>query len=105
MKKLLLPILMLCSIVAFSQTVAQDTTATQNNQDNALQNILNGNASKGITVGGYAQIDYNQPEGANGNLDVHRLVMLLGYKFSDKDSLLQNLSTNTSKNFTLSKLS
>ncbi|MDX1278536.1 hypothetical protein [Oceanihabitans sediminis] len=84
MKKLLLPILMLCSIVAFSQTVAQDTTATQNNQDNALQNILNGNASKGITVGGYAQVDYNQPEGANGNLDVHRLVMLLGYKFSDK---------------------
>ena len=37
-----------------------------------------------MTVGGYAQVDYNQPEGDNGNLDVHRLVVLLGYKFNDK---------------------
>ena len=84
MKKFILPIVMLFSIVTFSQTVVQDTTATQNQQVNAVQNILNGTASKGITVGGYAQIDYNQPEGDNGKLDVHRLVVLLGYKFSDK---------------------
>lgn len=41
-----------------------------------------------LTIGGYAQIDYNQPFGEdfkqNGVLDVHRLIMLLGYKFNDK---------------------
>ena len=76
-------LILLCNF-AFSQTVSQDTTATKNQQQNAAQNILNGTASKGITIGGYGQIDYNQPEGDNGKLDVHRLVMLLGYKFNDK---------------------
>ncbi|MFD2541893.1 hypothetical protein ACFSSB_06125 [Lacinutrix gracilariae] len=84
MKKITLFFTLLATSVAFSQTVVQDTTATKNQQANAVQNILNGTASKGITIGGYAQIDYNQPEGDNGTLDVHRLVMLLGYKFSDK---------------------
>ena len=51
MKNFILPITMLLSVVAFSQTVVQDTTATQNQQINAVQNILNGTASKGITVG------------------------------------------------------
>ena len=74
----------LISAFAFAQTVSQDTTLTKNQQQNAVQNILNGTASKGITVGGYAQIDYNQPEGKNGKMDVHRMVMLLGYKFNDK---------------------
>jgi hypothetical protein len=41
-----------------------------------------------LTIGGYGQIDYNQPiqNGTmkNGNLDVHRLVFMLGYKFSEK---------------------
>ena len=74
----------LMSSFVFAQTVSQDTTATNNQQRNAAQNILNGNGSNGITVGGYAEVDYNQPEGANGTMDVHRLVMLLGYKFSDK---------------------
>ncbi|MGB1308491.1 MAG: hypothetical protein ACPG6B_06250 [Oceanihabitans sp.] len=84
MKRIILSFALLASMLSFSQTVVQDTTATKNQQQNAVQNILNGTASKGITVGGYAQVDYNQPEGANGKMDVHRLVMLLGYKFSDK---------------------
>jgi hypothetical protein len=84
MKKLILPMLLLGSIVSISQTVVQDTSATKNQQVNAVQNILNGTASQGITVGGYAEVDYNQPEGDNGELDVHRLVMFLGYKFSNK---------------------
>ncbi len=41
-----------------------------------------------LTIGGYAQIDFNQPikEGTiqNGTLDVHRLVLLFGYKFNQK---------------------
>ncbi|NNL31686.1 MAG: hypothetical protein EX263_03065 [Flavobacteriaceae bacterium] len=70
--------------LGFSQSVYQDSSATANNQQNAAQTILNTTLSRGITVGGYAQIDYNQPEGLNGNLDVHRLVMLFGYKFNDR---------------------
>jgi len=41
-----------------------------------------------LTLGGYAQIDYNQAIGGGslntGLLDVHRLVLMFGYKFSDK---------------------
>jgi hypothetical protein len=41
-----------------------------------------------LTLGGYGQIDYNQPVSGgtfrNGNLDVHRLVLLFGYKFNKK---------------------
>jgi len=41
-----------------------------------------------LTVGGYAQIDYNQPINNgifnNGNLDVHRMVLMFGYKFNKK---------------------
>jgi hypothetical protein len=84
MKKAILSMAILVSSFGFAQTVSQDTTATKNQQRNAAQNILSGNGSNGITVGGYAQVDYNQPEGANGKMDVHRLVILFGYKFSDK---------------------
>lgn len=43
---------------------------------------------KNLTIGGYGQIDYNQPLSGgsinNGNLDVHRLVLLFGYRFNSK---------------------
>ncbi|WP_412984517.1 hypothetical protein [Pontimicrobium sp. IMCC45349] len=85
MKKAILTMAILVSSFGFAQTVSQDTTATKNRQMNAAQNILSGNGSQnGITIGGYAQVDYNQPEGDNGKMDVHRLVMLFGYKFSDR---------------------
>lgn len=84
MKKAALSLAILVSSFGFAQTVSQDITSSNNHQQNAAQNILNGNGSKGITVGGYAQVDYNQPEGLNGKMDVHRMVMLLGYKFSDQ---------------------
>jgi len=84
MNKTVLTLTILVSTFGFSQSISQDSTSTKNQQQNAAQTILNGNLSKGVTVGGYAQVDYNQPEGDNGKLDVHRLVMLLGYKFNDK---------------------
>lgn len=55
---------------------------------NSIQNILSGNGAKKVTLGAYAQIDYNQPFNdttrSNGNLDVHRLVMFMGYQFNEK---------------------
>lgn len=45
-----------------------------------------------LTIGGYGQIDYNQPVSGgsfqNGVLDVHRLVLMFGYKFSDKTQFI-----------------
>ncbi len=56
------------------------------NSMNAAEKLL-GEDSR-LTIGGYAQIDYNQPfekgKRMNGNLDVHRLVLLFGYKFSPR---------------------
>ena len=85
MKYVLLISVFLISMISFSQTVVQDTSATKNQQVNAVQNILNGSASRGIIVGGYAEIDYNQPEGDNGELDVHRLVLLFASSRRQKD--------------------
>ncbi len=48
-----------------------------------------------LTIGGYAQIDYNQPLGNgtynNGTLDVHRLVLMLGYKFNEKAQFITEI--------------
>lgn len=58
--------------------------------ENASQRML-ANTQK-LTFGGYGQIDYNQPFGGdkyhNGTLDIHRLVLLFGYKFTNKLSFV-----------------
>jgi len=62
---------------------------SQENLQNAGQRILNSNVLNGVTIGGYAQIDYNEPDGSQvGKLDIHRLVLLFGYKFNEKVSFL-----------------
>lgn len=63
----------------------------QENSDETTQN-LGTKISEGVSIGGYAQIDYNEPDGsAPGKLDVHRMVMFLGYKFSDKVSFMSEI--------------
>lgn len=56
--------------------------------NNTFRNTLYTSKFGIAQVGGYAQIDYNQPlsptESLNGKLDVHRLVLFLGHKFSDR---------------------
>jgi hypothetical protein len=48
-----------------------------------------------LTLGGYAQIDFNQPLDPgtyrNGKLDVHRMVLMLGYKFNEKTQFISEL--------------
>ena len=84
MKNGLLVVALLISTMTFSQTVPDSLYTNPQQQENAAQRILSGNVSSGVTVGGYGEITYNQPEGDNGELDVQRLVLLFGYKFSDK---------------------
>lgn len=84
MKKVILSLILgATSALTFSQTV-QDSVAQTPQQQNAAQRILSANNGNAVTIGGYGEVVYNQPEGDNGTLDVHRLVMLLGYRFSDK---------------------
>ncbi|HLV70766.1 MAG TPA: porin [Xanthomarina sp.] len=84
MKNVLLVFALLISTMTFSQTVPDSLNTNTQQQENAAQRILSGNVSSGVTVGGYGEITYNQPEGDNGELDVQRLVLLFGYKFNDK---------------------
>lgn len=93
MKKGLILGAILLANLGFSQS-APSTTGVQDpqNQINAAQRILSGNAGKKITIGGYAEIDYNEQEGSSlGQLDVHRMVMLVGYQFDEKTSFVTEL--------------
>lgn len=71
----------------FSQTSDDNTFL------NAAEKLMN--SDNKLTIGGYGQIDYNQPFGNgqsyNGNLDVHRLVLLFGYKFTNKLSFVTEI--------------
>lgn len=77
--------LTLVMLIAANLTFAQQFGTNKNQNKNTAQNMLDGNFSKGVTIGGYGQIDYNQPlyDNNSGTLDVHRLVLLFGYKFSE----------------------
>lgn len=48
-----------------------------------------------LTIGGYGQIDYNQPVGRgvynSGGMDVHRMVLMFGYKFNDKTQFVSEV--------------
>lgn len=85
MKKVLFSLaLAAVSFSGFSQTVGDSIQLDPQKQQNAAQRILSGNGGKAVTIGGYGEMLYNQPEGDNGTLDVQRLVLLAGYKFDDK---------------------
>lgn len=89
----LIAILTILSFVNLSaqQTIPnQNTTAAdslaQSLQINGYQRILSNLSGipQGVTIGGYGEILYNQPNNLNGELDVQRLVMLFGYKFDER---------------------
>ncbi len=61
---------------------------------NNFDNVQTDQSSK-LKFGAYGQIDYNQPllnnTTANGELDIHRIVLLMGYSFSPKWELLTEI--------------
>ncbi|MDO9595168.1 MAG: porin [Lutibacter sp.] len=64
--------------------------AQENSEENSQS--FGTKISEGVSIGGYAQIDYNEPDGsAPGKLDVHRMIMYLGYKFNDKVSFISEI--------------
>ena len=80
--KILLGALLVASI-GFSQTNEIDQNESNEN--------LKENVNSPVSIRGYGQIDYNQPEGVNGELDVHRMVLLFAYRFNDKVQFLTEI--------------
>lgn len=73
----------------YGQGILQDSINSPNYQVNTAQRILNGNINtKGVTVGGYGEITYNEASEKNAELDVQRLVLLFGYKFDDRTQFI-----------------
>lgn len=72
------------SSFAFAQVGMDSIMLDPQKQLNSAQRILSGNYGSAVTVGAYGEMLYNQPEGDNGEIDVQRLVLLLGYRFTDK---------------------
>ncbi len=83
MKKSLIALICL----AFSiSSIGQDTIPQE--PINSAQRILNDLQNRKVTLGAYAQVDYNQQLKDsirhNGKMDVHRAVIFMGMKFNDK---------------------
>ena len=71
---------------------SNDSIINPQNQVNAAQRILSTNLNQqGLTVGGYAETHYNGISGKNAKLDVHRVVMLFGYKFNERTQFITEL--------------
>ncbi len=85
MKHYLAILLVLC-MVAIAQA--------QNNPQNAAD-VLSSKSDSKVQIGGYAQIDYNQPqkegERNNAKLDVHRLVLLFAYRFNERTTFVTEI--------------
>lgn len=89
MKRILLFSMMVLGGLAHSQSV----DSTTNKYTNTAHNLLAKDSK--LVVGGYGEVHYNQPLDGynynNGNLDVHRVVLLFGYNFTDKTQFVTEL--------------
>lgn len=79
MRHLLMAAVLMIAVAAFGQETVNTAGRMMQDEDK-------------LTIGGYGQIDYNQPISGgtfqNGNLDVHRLVLMFGYKFTPKTQFI-----------------
>ena len=92
-KLLTLAIALFLGSLSYAQTAATDTTTYSNTYLNTANRMMQ--TDRKLTIGGYAQIDYNQPLNSgtynNGNLDIHRLVLLFGYKFNSRTQFITEI--------------
>lgn len=90
MKRILFSAALLISAV-FSQ--GQTTEQTKPEYQNIADKLLSSEIK--LTIGGYGEVHYHQPISSeirrNGELDVHRMVMLFGYQFSDRTQFVTEL--------------
>jgi hypothetical protein len=73
--------------------IAQPETTPANLYSNSAEKMLQTNGN--LKIGGYGEVHYNQPVSSeqkkNGTLDVHRIIMMLGYQFNDKVQFVSEL--------------
>lgn len=78
-------------VVVFSQ--AQTAEQTKSTYQNLADKLLSSDSR--LTIGGYGEVHYHQPLNQdvrqNGELDVHRMVMLFGYQFSNRTQFVTEL--------------
>lgn len=91
MKKPILLFAVLCTAFLSAQTETDSIMLDPQKQINAAQRLLSGNYASAVTIGAYGEMLYNQPEGDNGELDVQRLVLLMGYRFNDKTQFVTEI--------------
>ena len=91
MKKPLLIFSILIANLLSAQTKPDSITLDPQKQLNAAQRLLSGNYASAVTMGAYGEMLYNQPNGDNGELDVQRLVLLMGYRFNDKTQFVTEI--------------
>jgi hypothetical protein len=72
---------------------AQQTNISENTYLNTAEKLLQTEGK--LIIGGYGEVHYHQPfssdKSYNGSLDVHRMVMLLGYNFSSKTQFISEI--------------
>lgn len=97
--KILIQTLTLSILLTSQVMYAQSQTQIQANDsitvlENTFRNEIYASRFGKTQLGGYAQIDYNQPlgnESNNGVFDVHRLVLFIGHKFNDRLSFFSEI--------------
>jgi hypothetical protein len=81
--------LLFIALFAATMLFAQNENVNQNTAGKMLE------SDKKLSIGGYGQLDYNQPLKTgvykNGTLDVHRLVLLFGYKFNERTNFVTEI--------------
>jgi len=90
MKRILFSsVLILTALFSQAQTSEQTQATYQNQADKMLA------SDSKLTIGGYGEVHYHQPLNSetrqNGELDVHRMVLLFGYQFSDRTQFITEL--------------
>ncbi len=80
-------------LICGSTMQAQVSDSSAANYKNAAEKLLETDGR--LTIGGYGEVHYNQPlrssVRSNGELDVHRMVMLLGYNFNSKTRFISEI--------------
>jgi len=95
-KRTILSILILINTILL-EAQTNDTTGTQ--YLNTAEMLLRKDGK--LLIGGYGEVHYNQPltkgQQELGTLDVHRMVMFLGYNFSKKTQFVSEIEVENAK--------
>lgn len=90
MKQYVIGLMLIVSgLMLKSQTIDTTTNVYKNIADRLL------GYDRKLTLGGYGEVHYNQPLSSeskqNGTLDVHRMVLLVGYNFNERTKFVSEI--------------